>query len=130
MLISLRMRHYYIPEFLLKVWSGTTADQKVEAFRLDLHDIPSKRHSPKHTAYEEDLCALTRDQVAGLKKQDVETEILKQVDNLAANVLRKLLIGGLASLDHRDRCAWVVFIMSLRSRTPEFINYLKNEEPR
>ena len=82
------MRHHYIPELLLKVWAETTLDKKVEVFRLDLAGIPSKRYSPKHTGYEKDLYALTHDQVAGLKKQHVETEVLKSVDNEAAKVLK------------------------------------------
>jgi hypothetical protein len=52
------MRHHYVPEFLLRSWSETTADKKVEVFRLDLNDLPSNRHVPKYTGYEHDLYAL------------------------------------------------------------------------
>ncbi|MCY4419784.1 MAG: DUF4238 domain-containing protein [Gammaproteobacteria bacterium] len=123
------MRHHYLPEFLLKRWAETTADKKVEVFQLDIPRIPSKRRRPKHTGFEQDLYALTHDQVAGLEKQHVETNILKHVDNEAAKVLNKILIGGLGSLTKTDNTHWIIFLMSLRVRRPEFINYLKYGEP-
>ena len=123
------MRHHYVPEFLLKRWVETTADKKVEVFQLDIPRIPSKRRTPKHTGFEPDLYALAHDQVAGLEKQHVETNILKHVDNEAAKVLNKILVGGLDSLTKTDNVNWVVFLMSLRVRTPEFVNYLKYDAP-
>lgn len=124
------MRHHYIPEFLLKVWTESTLDNKVEVFRLDLAGVPSNRYSPRHTGYEKDLYALSRDQVAGLDAQHVETKILKPVDNDAAVVLKKLLLGRLNDLTKAENVNWVIFLMSLRVRRPEFVNFLKSDEPK
>ena len=124
------MRHHYVPEFLLKRWAETTADKKVEVFQLDIPRIPSKRRTPKHTGFEPDLYALTHDQVAGLEKQHVETNILKHVDNEAAIVLNKILVGGLDSLTKTDNTHWIIFLMSLKVRSPESIYNLKSDEPK
>ena len=124
------MRHHYVPEFLLKRWAETTADKKVEVFQLDIPKIPSKRRTPKHTGFEPDLYALNRDRVAGLEKQHVETKILKHVDNDAAIVLSKILTGGLDSLSKTDNLNWVIFLMSLKVRSPESIHNLKYDEPK
>ena len=124
------MRHHYIPEFLLKRWAETTTDKKIEVFQLDIPKIPSKRRTPKHTGFELDLYALSRLQVAGLGKQHVETGILKPVDNDAAIALKKMLSGGLDSLTKTENVYWVIFLMSLRVRTPEFVNFLKSDEPK
>jgi hypothetical protein len=51
------MRHHYVPQFLLRAWAETMPDKKVEIHRLDRPDLPSSRHSPKYTAYEENLYA-------------------------------------------------------------------------
>ena len=124
------MRHHYVPEFLLKRWAETTADKKIEAFRLDLPRIPSKRHPPKSVGFESDLYALNRNHAAGLEKQHVETKILNPVDNYAAIVLKKLLTGGLDSLTEKDNLNWVIFLISLKFRTPESVNFLKHGEPK
>lgn len=124
------MRHHYVPEFLLKRWAETTRDKKVEVFQLDIPRIPSKRHTPKHTGFERDLYALTRDRVAGLDKQHVETNILKHVDNEAARVLKKILIGGLNCLTKKDNTHWIIFLMSLKVRALENIDLLKPNEPK
>lgn len=120
------MRHHYVPEFLLKAWAETSADEMIEAFRLDIPGFPSKRHSPKGSGYETDLYALTRDQVGRFDKQAVETDCLKHIDNEAARVLQKMLMEGPTDLNNKDRCDWVIFLMSLRSRTPDAITHLNS----
>lgn len=121
------MRHHYVPQFLLRSWAGTTADGRVETFRLDLPNLPVSRHAPKHTAYEHDLYALTMDEVAGMSKQAVETHCLRLIDEAAAQVLTKLLSKGLKNLSHEERCDWARFIMSLRLRQPEVVQRWKLE---
>jgi hypothetical protein len=98
------MRHHYVPQFLLRAWAKTQPDKRVEVFRLDLPDLPSSRHAPKYTAYEDNLYALTMSLVAGMEQQAVEKYLLQQIDNLGAGMLRKLTTTGLAGLTLENRC--------------------------
>ena len=115
------MRHHYVPEFLLKAWADTSSDRMVEAFRLDLEELPSRRWAPKATGYEQDLYALTESSVAGIGRQVVETDFLQQLDDSAARVLRKLSTTGFSDFTEQDSVSWSCFITSLLSRTPEAI---------
>lgn len=119
------MRHHYIPQFLLRAWAG--ADEKIEVFWVAPQHLRSSRLTPKFTGYEDDLYALTRAEIAGMKQQDVETDFLQRLDDLAARVLQKMAATGFADLTPEDRCVWVYFIMSLRSRTPEVVSQLHME---
>lgn len=119
------MRHHYVPQFLLRAWTG--ADEKIEVFWVDPQHLRSSRLSPKSTGYEDDLYALTTSEVAGMKQQAVETDFLQRLDDLAAKVLQKMATTGFADLPSEDRCVWVYFIMSLRSRTPEVVSQLHTE---
>lgn len=121
------MRHHYLPQFLLRAWAEATPDKKVETFRLDLPHVPSSRHAPKHTAYEENLYALTMPVVAGMEQQAVEKHLLRHIDELAAGVLRKLATTGFTPLTPEDRSDWARFLMSLRLRQPDMIQQLRTE---
>ena len=123
------MRHHYVPEFLLRAWGETTCDKKVEAFRLNLPNAPSKRWSPKATGYEHNLYALTEPSVAGVSQQDVETEFLQRVDSDAAVILEEINTSGLSSLTQRDCYVWVYFLLSLRARTPEAVHLINTVGP-
>ena len=124
------MKHHHTPKFLLKAWANTTVDGKIETFCLDLPGHPSSRLTPRSTAYEHDLYALTQPHVAGIEQQSLETDFLQHIDNSAARVLRKLLTTGLAGLTQEDRCDWILFLMSLRQRTPDNALLLKKEGER
>ena len=119
------MRHHHIPQFLLRPWVG--ADGKLETFRLDLSHLPSSRLAPKATGYEDDLYALTKREVAGMKRQAVEEVFLQRIDDVAARILHKMTTAGFADLTQEDCCGWVYFLMSLRSRSPEFVSRLYTE---
>lgn len=121
------MRHHYVPQFLLRAWAEATPDKKVEAFRLDLPRLPSSRHAPKYTAYEEGLYALSAPVVAGMEQEAVEKHLLQHIDSLAAGVLRKLTAGGFTGLTPHDRCDWARFLMSLRLRQPSIVQQLRTE---
>lgn len=73
------------------------------------------------------MLALTRDEIAGMKKHDIETVVLQQVDNDAALVRGKLYNRQLRDTTHDERCAWVRFIMSLRIREPTVVHKLVTE---
>ena len=124
------MKHHYVPQFLLKAWTRATNDRKVEAFRLDLPNLPSKRLSPRHTAYECDLYALTEPNVVGIEHQEVETGFLQKVDSNAASVMKKMTKTGLRELTPVDRYNWVVLLMSLKARTPEGMDLIGTHGPR
>jgi hypothetical protein len=119
------MRHHYVPEFLQKPWTKNALDGKLEVFRLDLPNAPSSRHTPKHTGFDNDLYALTKDVVAGMDKQSVEKLFLKNVDNNAALVRNKLEHQGLKYLSLEDKVHWTRFIMSLRFRQPDAVHLLQ-----
>jgi hypothetical protein len=121
------MRHHYIPQFLLRAWAETMPDKKVETFRLDLPHLPSSRHAPKHTGYEENLYALTMPVIAGMEQQAVERHLLRHIDDLAASVMRKLTSTGFTGLTPGDRSDWTRFLMSLRLRQPSIIQQLRTE---
>lgn len=123
------MRHHFIPEFLLKRWANTTPDRKVEAFRLDIVGLPSKRYSPRRVGFSDNLYALTRQKVGGFEKQIIETDCLSPIDNSAAKVLQKLLIGGSPYLTEKDRIDWTYFLMSLISRNPVNVEFLNRVAP-
>lgn len=121
------MRHHYVPQFLLREWSGTTLDNKVEAFRLDLPHLPSSRHATKFVGFEDDLYALTMPIVAGMDQQAVEKNLLRHIDDLGARVLQKLKTLGFQGLSPSDRVDWARFLMSLRLRQPDIIQILRTE---
>lgn len=121
------MRHHYVPEFLQKPWTENTSDGKLEVFRLDLPHIPSSRHTPKYTGFDDNLYALTKDTVAGMDKQAIEKLFLKHVDNNAALVRDKLERQGLKLLNPDDKAHWTRFLMSLRFRQPDVVDMLQRE---
>ena len=124
------MRHHYVPQFLLRHWAENTPDKKVEAFRLDQSRIPSKRFTPKYVGFEHDLYILKPSLTGSYNEQAIETNLLTFIDNSAARVLRKMLISGHADLTDQDHIDWVTFLMSLRSRNPNFIEHFNSAVPK
>ncbi len=117
------MRNHYVPQFLQRLWTSKH-DGKLEVYHIDVPAIYSIRVATKATGYKEDMLALTLDNVGTRTKHDIEEIVLKQVDNAAALVREKLSNRGLASLTHDERCAWVRFIMSIRTRDPAVVSEL------
>ena len=118
-----------MPKFLLNYWADTTRDKRIEVFRLDLPRFPSNRLTPEYTGFEDDLYALSQSDVAGIEQQSIETNFLQFIDNFAARVLQKMTKTGFAVLTHKERCDWVLFLMSLRLRTSETVLRLNYEGP-
>lgn len=121
------MRHHYVPQFLLRPWAEGSFDGKLEVFRLDLDRLSSSRRAPKYTAFEDDLYALSKPEVAGMEKQAIEKIFLRQVDNLAARAHQKLARKGLSSLTNEEWSDWVRFLMSLLARQPGIVQQLKTD---
>jgi len=121
------MRHHFVPQFLLRAWTKGSVDGSIEDIRLDIGGLPSSRRVPKSTGYKDDLYALSKPAVAGMKKQAIEKNYNLHVDNLAAIAHRTLLATGLRSLTKDQRADWVRFLMSLRVRQPDIVQKLKTE---
>jgi hypothetical protein len=121
------MRHHFVPQFLLRAWAIGSADSKIEDIRLDIGGLPSSRRAPKSTGYKDDLYALSKPVVAGMKKQAIEKIYNMHVDNLGARAHQTLLESGLRSLTNEQRSDWVRFLMSLRIRQPDIVQKLKTE---
>lgn len=120
------MRNHYVPQFLQRPWTSAH-DGALQVYHIDGGKIHSTRKVPKSTGYAVDMLALTRNEIAGMKKHDVETIVLQQVDSEAALVRTKLYDRKLATLDVDERSAWVRFIMSLRIRDPGIVRDLVAE---
>ncbi|WP_417451084.1 DUF4238 domain-containing protein [Kordiimonas sp.] len=119
------MKHHFVPQFLLRSWVGEAADSKLEVFRLDLPRYPSKRTGTKFTGYEDDLYALSKNEIAGMQKQDLETRFHMAIDDKAAKIHQKLIEQGFKSLSSEDRIEWVRFLTCLLARQPDIIHALK-----
>ncbi len=115
------MRHHYVPQFLLGVWADGRGDGRFLSFQIDRPGIPVTPRRPRYTGFEEDLWALDRPNVAGMKQQAVEKILFRQIDNNAASVRQKLVDQGLRALTRAERSDWVRFLMSLRIRQPDLI---------
>lgn len=121
------MKHHYVPQFLLRAWTNASPENKIAVFRIDLEGIPSSWLAPKNTGYEDDLYALSKPVVAGMEKQAIEKHLLRHVDNLAAQIRRKLDEEGFKNLSPTERMDWVRFLMSLRIRQPDIVHQLVRE---
>lgn len=119
-----RMRNHYVPQFLQRPWTSPE-DGALQVFHMTASGVHCTRKVPKSTGYRDDMLALTRDEIAGMRKHDVETIVLQQVDNDAALVRSRLYDHQLNTLTHDERCAWVRFLMSLRIRDPAVVRDLK-----
>ncbi len=114
------MRNHYVPQFLLRQWVKDS-DKKLESFRVDIKGLPSNRQAPIGTGYEDNLFALSRDQVAGMTKHAIEESLFRVIDNDASLVLQKLCTQKLSTLNPKEDQDWVRFLMSLRTRQPKAI---------
>jgi hypothetical protein len=121
------VHHHFVPQFLLEPWTVNSTDGRLQVFRLDIGGLPTSRRTPKYTAFEPDLYALTRDAVAGMSKHDVERKFLALVDSHAAVARRRMLEQGLASLSVDDRVHWARFLMSLRVRQPAMVDLVRRD---
>lgn len=119
------MRHHFVPQFLLREWSNQNRRQSVVEFRLDLPGVPAFERSTKSVAFQDDLYALTREQVAGMSRQSIEETFLRVVDSEAAVAMQTLRDSGLREMTREQRICWVRFLMSLRVRQPNLVTQLK-----
>ena len=88
------MRHHFVPQFLLRAWSEGANDGMFQEFRLDLEGLSTTRRVPKATAYQDNLYALTKPEVAGMSQQAIETDLMMFIDNYAAGLAVIALFAG------------------------------------
>lgn len=118
------MRHHFVPQFLLRAWAEGSSDGKLQEFLVDLEGVPTSRRAPKGTGFQDDLYALSKDNVAGLDKHAVETAFLARLDDEGAKIRRKLLEGK--PLTGEEVVIWTTFVMGLRARQPAVVAKIKS----
>ena len=131
------MDHHFVPKFLLRAWSDGASDGMFQEFRLDVKSLPTMRRAPKATAYQDNLYALTKPEVAGMSQQAIETDLMSHIDNYAAPVRVKMEQHGLKNLSMEqhglknlsisERQDWVRFLMSLRVRQPDIVSQIRTD---
>lgn len=115
-------KHHYIPQFLLEQW---TEGGKLYRYTQPIPGKISRHHKPpKATGFQKSLYQIPNlpDNLA----QKVETEVMKPIDDLAADALKKLLTKeGFSNLTDDNRIAWVTFIQAIALRTPDSFSAYK-----
>jgi hypothetical protein len=116
-------RHHYIPVFYLSQWA-IRADARVCQYSRPYRDVVPKRVHPSGTGYQEGLY-----NVAGVpehQQEYLEDGFLKIADQHANDALQEILKGDL-TLNLKLRSGWTRFIMSLMSRTPDRVAWIKEQ---
>jgi hypothetical protein len=114
-------RHHYIPVFYLSKWA-TLADKRVCEFSRPRIAVVPKRVHPSGTAFLEGLYNVPG--VPDHQNEFIEDKFLRLADQQANDAHQELLKGNL-DLDVNTRIAWTRFIMSLMSRTPDRVAFVK-----
>ncbi len=112
-------RHHYLPEFYLQRWAA--GDGRVFRYHRPHRQVVISRLPPKYTGFEKGLYTLEGETDA----QIIETKFFSLVDNAAAPVLKRLILGGPAHLNNDQRNSWARFVMSLQLRGPESLAEIK-----
>ena len=116
------MDHHFVPKFLLRAWSDGASDGMFQEFRLDVKSLPTRRRAPKATAYQDNLYALTKPEVAGMSQQAIETDLMSHIDNYAAPVRVKMEQHGFkANYPYHLPC--VPCPLPRRTGTGAFVGY-------
>jgi hypothetical protein len=89
--------------------------------------IAFKHNSPASMGYQDDLYAVLN--VGEELKQWLEVNFFQMVDDEASVAMRELTAGN-TNLDIKQREAWTRFIMSLMSRTPDKIDWVRGSYDR
>jgi hypothetical protein len=119
---SAKMKHHYVPQFLLRRWANS--DGKVHVLAVRDGKVVSKERAPKHTGYENGLYAVVMN-VLGLGEDVIERKVFSPLDNSAAKVLEKL--DRHEAIGQDEHIAWTFFLSSLRVRQPDVLDYLRHD---
>lgn len=116
------MKHHYVPQFLLRRWTG--ADGKLQIFAVRNGKLVCKSRTPEYTGYENDLYAIVAGAL-GHPADLLERKFFGPLDNNAAKTLEKLEHHKAISED--EHIAWTFFLSSLRIRQPDTLDFLRND---
>lgn len=111
-------RHHYAPQFYLSNWAGP--DGLVwQRSRTPQGKFKDKRVSTRSTAFAEELYTLRAHAPFAPQSEpaEIETKLMKKLDDLSADALRKLLVEGVAALDEGEREDWALFMNGLIERS-------------
>lgn len=114
-------RHHYIPVFYLSEWASGDPLLLCQMSRPH-KGIACKTKSPSAMGYQDDLYALAH--VGEEMKQVLEKIFFQKTDDAGAKAMQMLLAGNV-DLEGSIREDWVRFVMSLLSRNPEKIAYIR-----
>jgi hypothetical protein len=112
-------RHHYLPQFYLRAW--TDSDGLLWAHREPRSGTSTvKRCAPKAVGFEENLYTASDLIFYEEMTDSVETKFLKDLDNDAAPVHRKLLNDD-SELSGDERRTWAQFVYALYKRSPRVL---------
>jgi hypothetical protein len=83
----IQMRHHYVPQFLLRRWSGATG--KLRTYTMRNGCLTQKDMAPRATGYKNGLYALVAG-VLGYPEDHQEKQLFGPIDNDAAVALNKI----------------------------------------
>ena len=120
--VDIPIRHHFLPVFHLSEWA---VDGFVKRWgRIPYNEKLVQRDvSPRSTAYRDHLYSYT--DYPGKAQAEIETEVLSPIDNAAAPILKKLLVGGGGKLSDEERVAWARYMLTARYRVPSVLNAIK-----
>ena len=103
-------KHHFIPAFYLSQWAGPDG-LLIEWSRPHKEVKPIRRH-PNATGFEYDLYAFL--DLLPDTRQWFEKKFLQSTDDIASQVLAKILAGQMKALDNLQKSGWARFLMTLR----------------
>jgi len=115
-------KHHHVPIFYLRRWSGEGG--QVHVIRNINGKIVRSNHAPAHLGFEYHLYSYHEDFVAA-DRAEIETKFFAPLDNQGAKIVTKMIAGSL--LEKRERILWVQFLLSMKVRTPENVERIRNE---
>lgn len=118
------INHHYIPQFYIKSWQNSKGD--VFSYARVRDKVTCQPKSPKSICSQKNLYTLQYE--ASQSPYIVETDFYsKVVDDPAAKVFHVLLNDSADCLNDEERWSWSRFVISLYSRSPDFVRSLKQE---
>lgn len=116
-------QQHYVPKFLLEQWHSGT-DDKLTAFRWTHGNLTNHRYKARSVAKAAHLYSMQRSHA----QPDVQAErdfLGPQVDEPASIVHKKILDGGVRSLNDADKRRWSVLLVSLLIRIPTMMQHMR-----
>lgn len=113
--------HHFVPQFYLRQWCGD--DGNLIAWWRVPGGLDSRQLAPAAVGYKPHLYSYSKDTVGRLR-DEIEKVHFQRVDGEAPRVFQKILANK--NLTETDVEVWAEFILNMRVRTPENVEYMKN----